>query len=98
MAGNDERQRVFRHRLADGSGREWRSGKSGEVTTYGDLAGLAGSPLASRAVGQAMAKNPLSLIVPCHRVLGSSGKLGGFSAHGGVETKLRLLEFEQGKG
>lgn len=70
---------------------------AGRVTTYGDLAGLSGSPLASRAVGQAMAKNPLPIIVPCHRVLAASGKIGGFSAYGGIATKARLLELERSK-
>ncbi len=68
---------------------------AGQVTTYGDLAGMSGSPLASRAVGQAMAKNPLPIIVPCHRVLGAAGKLGGFSAFGGQQTKLKLLNLEK---
>lgn len=67
---------------------------AGSITTYGDLAGLAGSPLASRAVGQAMAKNPFPLIIPCHRVLSAQGKLGGFSSFGGPETKVQLLEIE----
>jgi len=66
----------------------------GAVTTYGALAEMAGSPGASRAVGQAMAKNPLTLLVPCHRVIGSAGKLGGFSAYGGGMTKTRLLGLE----
>jgi methylated-DNA-[protein]-cysteine S-methyltransferase len=67
---------------------------AGTITTYGDLAGLAGSPLASRAVGQAMAKNPFPVIIACHRVLSAAGKLGGFSSFGGVQTKIQLLEIE----
>lgn len=69
--------------------------KAGEITTYGELAKCAGSPLASRAVGQAMARNPLPILIPCHRVLNSSGKLGGFSAYGGTDTKIKLLSIEK---
>lgn len=64
---------------------------AGCTTTYGELAARIGAPGAARAVGQAMAQNPFPLIVPCHRVLSSAGRLGGFSAHGGVVTKMRLL-------
>src|SRR5690606_35623480 len=53
----------------------------GTTLSYGEVAALAGSPGASRAVGQAMAKNPVALIVPCHRVTAASGKLGGFTAY-----------------
>lgn len=66
----------------------------GRVASYAELARRAGSPLAARAVGQAMARNPLPLVVPCHRVLNSGGKLGGFSAPGGLHSKERLLELE----
>jgi methylated-DNA-[protein]-cysteine S-methyltransferase len=66
----------------------------GETTTYGEIATQLGSPRASREVGQALGHNPVPLIVPCHRVLAAGGKLGGFSAHGGVTTKLRLLSIE----
>lgn len=66
----------------------------GETMTYGELAELAGSPGAARAVGSVMASNPLPLIIPCHRVLGSSGGMGGFSAPGGVSTKKRMLDLE----
>jgi methylated-DNA-[protein]-cysteine S-methyltransferase len=65
--------------------------EAGETSTYRALAERVGSARASRAVGQAMQKNPVPLIVPCHRVLTSDQRLGGFSAHGGIETKLRLL-------
>jgi methylated-DNA-[protein]-cysteine S-methyltransferase len=68
----------------------------GETWTYGELAARAGSPGAARAVGQAMARNPFPLIVPCHRVTGAHGWAGGFSAHGGVSTKFRLLRIEGG--
>lgn len=64
----------------------------GEVMTYGQLAADVGSPKASRAVGQAMAANPVPIIVPCHRVVAASGSLGGFS--GGIEWKRRLLALE----
>lgn len=66
----------------------------GQTTTYGELAALAGSPKAARAVGQIMATNPWPLIVPCHRVLGSGGAMTGFSAEGGVDLKRFLLELE----
>jgi methylated-DNA-[protein]-cysteine S-methyltransferase len=67
----------------------------GVTTTYGELARRAGSPGAARAVGRAMAKNPVPVIVPCHRVLAAGGKVGGFSAHGGVTTKQRMLALER---
>lgn len=67
----------------------------GETRTYGQLAVKAGSPGAARAVGQVMATNCLPLLIPCHRVVGSNG-LHGFSAPGGLATKQRLLEIEQG--
>lgn len=67
----------------------------GQTTTYGSLAKELGSgPEAARDVGQAMAKNPVPLIIPCHRVLAAGGKLGGFSAPGGSATKQRMLEME----
>jgi methylated-DNA-[protein]-cysteine S-methyltransferase len=67
----------------------------GETTTYGSLAKeLGAGPEAARDVGQAMARNPVALIIPCHRVLAAGGKIGGFSAPGGSETKLRMLELE----
>jgi methylated-DNA-[protein]-cysteine S-methyltransferase len=66
----------------------------GETTTYGTLAKQVGVPDAARAVGGAMGRNPLPIIIPCHRVLASGGKSGGFSAFGGVLTKERLLALE----
>lgn len=66
----------------------------GQVTTYGDLARAVDSPNSARAVGQAMARNPFPIIVPCHRVLASGGGLGGFSAYGGSGLKERLLAAE----
>jgi len=69
--------------------------KFGEVLTYSALAKRMGRPKASRAVGNALAKNPLPLIIPCHRVIRSDGKIGGFSAPGGMNTKAKLLRHEQ---
>ena len=66
----------------------------GKVVTYGELARRAGSPGAARAVGRAMAANPLPLLVPCHRVVAANGGLGGFSASGGPALKARLLSIE----
>jgi methylated-DNA-[protein]-cysteine S-methyltransferase len=66
----------------------------GETMTYGEIAARLGDPGAARAVGEAMGQNPFPIVVPCHRVLAAGGKLGGFSAHGGAATKLRLLEIE----
>lgn len=67
----------------------------GETCTYGELAALAGRPGAARAVGSVMSRNRFPLIVPCHRVVPAGGKLGGFSAPGGVATKLDLLKREK---
>jgi methylated-DNA-[protein]-cysteine S-methyltransferase len=66
----------------------------GRTRTYGELAHTLGKPGAARAVGQALGANPFALIVPCHRVLAAGGRLNGFSAHGGIHTKQRLLEIE----
>jgi len=66
----------------------------GSTLTYGDLAHGIGRPRAARAVGGAVAANPVPLIVPCHRVLPTGGGLGGFSGEGGVAMKQRLLDFE----
>ncbi len=66
----------------------------GELRTYADVANATGSPKAFRAVGQALAKNPLPILVPCHRVVASHGKPGGFSAPGGLDTKAQLLAIE----
>ena len=64
----------------------------GQTRTYGQLARMAGSPGAARAVGQAMARNPWPILVPCHRVLGTDGSLTGFG--GGVDMKRRMLLME----
>lgn len=66
----------------------------GDIRTYGQVAGLCGSPRASRAVGGALAANPVPLIIPCHRVVASDGRLTGFSAPGGEATKRALLKLE----
>lgn len=66
----------------------------GEVRTYGELAEALGDKTQARAVGQALGANPFAPVVPCHRVLGAKGWQGGFSAPGGVELKLRMLEIE----
>ncbi len=67
----------------------------GQTTSYAGLAKRAGRPLAARAVGNALAQNPLPLIIPCHRVIYSNGNIGGFSATGGVKIKKLLLCHEQ---
>ena len=66
----------------------------GQTLTYGDLARELGDVGLSRAVGQAMGANPIPLIIPCHRVLASDGKPGGFSAPGGAASKVRMLALE----
>jgi methylated-DNA-[protein]-cysteine S-methyltransferase len=66
----------------------------GTTLTYGDVARRTGTPGAARAVGQALGRNPLPILVPCHRVLGAHGTMGGFSAPGGLDTKRRLLAIE----
>ena len=67
----------------------------GQTTTYGAVAkALGAGPEAARDVGQAMGANPVPLIIPCHRVLAAGGKVGGFSAPGGTDSKLRMLAIE----
>jgi methylated-DNA-[protein]-cysteine S-methyltransferase len=66
----------------------------GETVTYGELATRVGAAGASQSVGRAMGQNPVPIIIPCHRVLASGNRLGGFSAPGGTRTKLRMLEME----
>lgn len=66
----------------------------GETVSYGELAVRVGRPNAARAIGGAMGRNPLPLIIPCHRVLAGGGGIGGFSAPGGLDIKRRLLEWE----
>ncbi|MCG7202588.1 MULTISPECIES: methylated-DNA--[protein]-cysteine S-methyltransferase [Streptomyces] len=68
----------------------------GETRSYGELADALGSPRASRAVGLANGRNPVGIIVPCHRVIGANGNLTGYG--GGLPRKQRLLDFERGAG
>ena len=75
--------------------REARKLGWGETATYGELAARAGFPGAARAVGQVMSHNRVPLIVPCHRVVGHGGRLGGFSAPQGILLKERLLRQER---
>ncbi|MBL8769806.1 MAG: methylated-DNA--[protein]-cysteine S-methyltransferase [Phenylobacterium sp.] len=69
----------------------------GETLTYGEIAVKLGDRLLAREVGQALGKNPWPIVVPCHRVTAAGGKPGGFSARGGVETKMKLLAIEGAK-
>jgi len=69
----------------------------GETSTYGEVARAMGEPGGARVVGKALGENPWPIVVPCHRVLGSSGGMGGFSAPGGSTTKARLLTIEKAK-
>lgn len=71
-----------------------RGVQPGETLTYGQIASQLGDRLLARDVGQALARNPFPIVVPCHRVLAAGGKLGGFSAAGGVSAKQRLLAIE----
>ncbi len=68
----------------------------GETRSYGELADALGNPGASRAVGLANGRNPIGIIVPCHRVVGANGGLTGYG--GGLDRKRRLLDFERGAG
>jgi methylated-DNA-[protein]-cysteine S-methyltransferase len=71
------------------------AGSAGRTTTYGALAQeVEAGREAARDVGEAMARNPAPLIIPCHRVLAAGGKIGGFSAPGGSKTKARMLQLE----
>jgi len=67
---------------------------TGATLSYGELAARLGMPGAARAVGQALGRNPFPIVVPCHRVLAAGGRIGGFTADGGIATKLRLLSLE----
>ena len=69
----------------------------GETLTYGEIAVKLGDKLLARDVGAALGKNPWPIVVPCHRVTAAGGKLGGFSARGGVNTKVKLLAIEGAK-
>lgn len=67
---------------------------AGRTRTYGELASLAGFPGAARAVGSVMSRNRFPIVIPCHRVVGSAGSLGGFSAPQGITLKARMLALE----
>jgi methylated-DNA-[protein]-cysteine S-methyltransferase len=67
---------------------------AGRTLSYGDIAARMGAGRAARAVGQALGRNPFAIVVPCHRVLAAGGRVGGFSANGGIGTKLRMLTIE----
>jgi methylated-DNA-[protein]-cysteine S-methyltransferase len=71
-----------------------RTIQPGETLTYGEIALQLGDRLLAQSVGRALGRNPFPIIVPCHRVLGARGRLTGFSANGGLETKLRMLAIE----
>ncbi len=86
-----ERLRPFQRRVLQAVARI----PYGETRTYGQIAAAIGQPNAARAVGRAVATNPLPIVVPCHRVVGARGDLHGFSGPGGLATKARLLAMEQ---
>ncbi|HEX6359420.1 methylated-DNA--[protein]-cysteine S-methyltransferase [Actinophytocola sp.] len=86
LAGTDFQRRVWT---------ELRQIPYGETISYGELAQRLGRPSASRAVGTANGRNPISIIVPCHRVIGSTGSLTGYG--GGLPRKRYLLSFERGE-
>lgn len=71
-----------------------RSILPGATLTYGEIAARLGDKALAREVGQALGRNPFPIVVPCHRVLAAGGKTGGFSAQGGVATKMRILAIE----
>lgn len=85
QAGGEFRQRCWQ---------ALRGVKAGDVVSYAELAGLAGNAKASRAAGSAMATNTVAPFVPCHRVVRADGVIGNYSATGGSETKVRILEHE----
>ena len=75
-----------------------RDVQPGTIATYGQVARAIGEPEAARDVGAALARNPMPVIVPCHRVIAANGALHGFSAPGGIETKRRMLQLEGAPG
>ncbi len=85
---SEERRRIY----AAARSLNW-----GETASYGEVARRAGIPRGAQAIGQAMAANPLPIVIPCHRVLAAGDRLGGFSAYGGVLTKERLLVLEKSR-
>jgi methylated-DNA-[protein]-cysteine S-methyltransferase len=66
----------------------------GQVVTYGEIARRIGNPKSVRAVGQALGRNPIPIVIPCHRVIASDGSMGGYSGGGGIGTKIKLLQLE----
>lgn len=74
--------------------RATRAIPAGQTLTYGEIAANLGDKQLARKVGTVLGRNPLPIIVPCHRVIGANGKLTGFSAHGGIDTKKKMLEIE----
>jgi methylated-DNA-[protein]-cysteine S-methyltransferase len=80
----------FHRRVYDGA----RTIPPGETRSYGEVAAALGEPGAAQAVGRALGRNPVPIVVPCHRVLAANGALHGFSAPGGIETKRRMLALE----
>ena len=90
IAIDDARQSDFNRRVYAIA----RTIPPGKTMTYGEIAERLGDKTLARAVGQAMGENPTPIVMPCHRVLAAGGKTGGFSAPGGVVTKLQLLTIE----
>ena len=86
-----QEQPVFNRRVYEVT----RAIPPGRTLTYGEVAQKIGEPGSARAVGQALGHNPFAPIVPCHRVLGAGNSGVGFSANGGVDTKLKMLEIER---
>ena len=85
------------HRVAPFHRRVYEAARAvapGATLSYGEIAKQIGAAGYARAVGQALGRNPFAIVVPCHRVLAASGKMGGFSANGGIATKLRMLSIE----
>lgn len=68
----------------------------GQTASYGDIAARVGAPRAARAVGGVQASNPISFLIPCHRIIGADGSLHGYGGYGGLETKAWLLGLEAG--
>lgn len=88
-----ERVPLFHQRVYQAA----RALKPGQTCSYGEMATSLGDAGAARAVGQALGANPFAPIVPCHRILAAGAKAGGFSAYGGLHTKLKLLELERAR-
>ena len=87
-------------RVPDFNGRVYEIARAippGETLTYGEIAVKLGDKLLAREVGAALGQNPWPIVVPCHRVTAAGGKLGGFSARGGINTKVKLLAIESAR-